>query len=114
MTKDGTCVTTCSIEECRELGISVFHIFGVSVEKLFRRKGIFNRVDFGNIENICDKTAYYTAASREEDIELLKQTVNADKYVTVHMDKTAMQNPNLFQIDGDSYEFMCPDEFFRR
>ena len=50
----------------------------------------------------------------EEDIELLKQTVNADKYVTVHMDKTAMQNPNLFQIDGDSYEFMCPDEFFRR
>lgn len=62
--------------------------------------------------NIVD--LHTSGHATEEDIELLKQTVNADKYVTVHMDKTAMQNPNLFQIDGDSYEFMCPDEFFRR
>lgn len=62
--------------------------------------------------NIID--LHTSGHATEEDIELLKQTVNADECVTVHIDKTAVHNPIRFQIDGDHYEFLSPYEFLRR
>lgn len=50
-----------------------------------------------------------------QDIELLKQTVVADESITVHTDKTPTQNSIKFRTEnGDCYEFLCLDEFFRR
>lgn len=50
-----------------------------------------------------------------EDIDLLKQTVIADEYVTVHTDKTPTQNSVLFRLEnGDFFEFLDPCEFLRR
>lgn len=60
------------------------------------------------------KTLHTSGHASAQDLELLKQTVCANEYVTVHTDKSPTQNAIRFQIDGDTYEFLCLDEFFRR
>lgn len=50
-----------------------------------------------------------------QDLDLLKQTVRANEYVTVHTDKPPTQNSIRFRTEnGDCYEFLCLDEFLRR